>query len=93
MSPEATSRDVYEDPEAFRNNSIACLRAKAQEHQARLISNNFRMEAQEHQARLLTNNLRAEAQEHHARLLSSNLLLQVSWYSSLSDQVNSMVKL
>ncbi|GAB0098968.1 visual system homeobox 2 [Sergentomyia squamirostris] len=26
------------DPEAFRNNSIACLRAKAQEHQARLLN-------------------------------------------------------
>ncbi|XP_026479724.1 visual system homeobox 2-like [Ctenocephalides felis] len=26
-----------DDPEAFRNNSIACLRAKAQEHQARLL--------------------------------------------------------
>ncbi|XP_047997677.1 visual system homeobox 2-like isoform X2 [Leguminivora glycinivorella] len=37
-SPEGTS---YEDPEAFRNNSIACLRAKAQEHQARILSNNI----------------------------------------------------
>lgn len=26
-----------EDPEAFRNNSIACLRAKAQEHSAKLL--------------------------------------------------------
>ncbi|CAG9583459.1 unnamed protein product [Danaus chrysippus] len=32
---------LYDDPEAFRNNSIACLRAKAQEHQARLLSNNL----------------------------------------------------
>ncbi|XP_026332486.1 visual system homeobox 2-like [Hyposmocoma kahamanoa] len=31
----------YDDPEAFRNNSIACLRAKAQEHQARLLNNNL----------------------------------------------------
>ncbi|XP_013194369.2 visual system homeobox 2 [Amyelois transitella] len=38
-SPE--TREMYEDPEAFRNNSIACLRAKAQEHQARLLSNNL----------------------------------------------------
>ncbi|CAH2230221.1 jg7927 [Pararge aegeria aegeria] len=38
-SPEG--REMYEDPEAFRNNSIACLRAKAQEHQARLLSNNL----------------------------------------------------
>ncbi|XP_053608182.1 visual system homeobox 2-like isoform X2 [Plodia interpunctella] len=38
-SPEP--REMYEDPEAFRNNSIACLRAKAQEHQARLLSNNL----------------------------------------------------
>ncbi|XP_052742047.1 visual system homeobox 2-like isoform X2 [Bicyclus anynana] len=34
-------REMYDDPEAFRNNSIACLRAKAQEHQARLLSNNL----------------------------------------------------
>ncbi|CAH2041226.1 unnamed protein product, partial [Iphiclides podalirius] len=39
-SPEP-GRELYEDPEAFRNNSIACLRAKAQEHQARLLSNNL----------------------------------------------------
>lgn len=38
-SPEG--REMYEDHEAFRNNSIACLRAKAQEHQARLLSNNL----------------------------------------------------
>ncbi|CAG4992594.1 unnamed protein product [Colias eurytheme] len=38
-SPEP--REMYDDPEAFRNNSIACLRAKAQEHQARLLSNNL----------------------------------------------------
>ncbi|XP_073946476.1 uncharacterized protein isoform X2 [Choristoneura fumiferana] len=37
-SPEPAN---YEDPEAFRNNSIACLRAKAQEHQARILSNNI----------------------------------------------------
>ncbi|XP_041981473.1 visual system homeobox 2-like [Aricia agestis] len=35
------SPDHYDDPEALRNNSIACLRAKAQEHQARLLSNNL----------------------------------------------------
>ncbi|XP_045536888.1 visual system homeobox 2 isoform X1 [Papilio machaon] len=39
-SPEP-GREPYEDHEAFRNNSIACLRAKAQEHQARLLSNNL----------------------------------------------------
>lgn len=32
-------QQIYpEDPEAFRNNSIACLRAKAQEHNAKLLS-------------------------------------------------------
>ncbi|KAM3959695.1 visual system homeobox 2 [Aphomia sociella] len=39
-SPEP-GREMYDDPEAFRNNSIACLRAKAQEHQARILSNNL----------------------------------------------------
>lgn len=38
-SPEAGP--AYEDAEAFRNNSIACLRAKAQEHQARLLNHNL----------------------------------------------------
>ncbi|CAH0400285.1 unnamed protein product [Chilo suppressalis] len=37
-SPEG-AREMYDDPEAFRNNSIACLRAKAQEHQRLLTSN------------------------------------------------------
>ncbi|XP_044749950.1 visual system homeobox 2-like isoform X2 [Coccinella septempunctata] len=32
-----------EDPEAFRNNSIACLRAKAQEHSAKLLNHNLLM--------------------------------------------------
>lgn len=32
-----------EDPEAFRNNSIACLRAKAQEHSAKLLNHNIMM--------------------------------------------------
>ncbi|KAH9644737.1 hypothetical protein HF086_003842 [Spodoptera exigua] len=39
-SPEA-GREMYEDAEAFRNNSIACLRAKAQEHQARILNHNM----------------------------------------------------
>ncbi|XP_037818725.1 uncharacterized protein LOC119608393 isoform X2 [Lucilia sericata] len=29
---------LVQDPDTFRNNSIACLRAKAQEHQARLLN-------------------------------------------------------
>ncbi|CAG9101283.1 unnamed protein product [Plutella xylostella] len=39
--PRSPDPEPYEDPEAFRNNSIACLRAKAQEHQARLLSSNL----------------------------------------------------
>lgn len=31
------SQPYPDDPEAFRNNSIACLRAKAQEHSAKLM--------------------------------------------------------
>lgn len=38
---DAAREPGFGDPEAFRNNSIACLRAKAQEHQARLLSNNL----------------------------------------------------
>jgi homeobox protein 2 len=33
-----SERVLPTDPEEFRNNSIACLRAKAQEHQAKLLS-------------------------------------------------------
>ncbi|KAG7301933.1 hypothetical protein JYU34_013352 [Plutella xylostella] len=39
--PRSPEPEPYDDPEAFRNNSIACLRAKAQEHQARLLSSNL----------------------------------------------------
>lgn len=41
-SPPAQSlpqNNYPEDPEVFRNNSIACLRAKAQEHSAKLLNN------------------------------------------------------
>lgn len=34
-----------EDPEAFRNNSIACLRAKAQEHSAKLLNHNLMIQS------------------------------------------------
>ncbi|XP_054086967.1 diencephalon/mesencephalon homeobox protein 1-A [Zeugodacus cucurbitae] len=38
-SSAATAYTTHEyDPDTFRNNSIACLRAKAQEHQARLLN-------------------------------------------------------
>ncbi|RZB39901.1 visual system homeobox 2, partial [Asbolus verrucosus] len=40
-----TTQPPYpEDPEAFRNNSIACLRAKAQEHSAKLLNHNLMMQ-------------------------------------------------
>ncbi|KAG5891634.1 hypothetical protein JTB14_001804 [Gonioctena quinquepunctata] len=39
------SQQAYpEDPEAFRNNSIACLRAKAQEHSAKLLNHNLMLQ-------------------------------------------------
>ncbi|KAL3265945.1 hypothetical protein HHI36_010133 [Cryptolaemus montrouzieri] len=40
---EQQSGGFTEDPEAFRNNSIACLRAKAQEHSAKLLNHNLLM--------------------------------------------------
>nr|XP_023017692.1 visual system homeobox 2-like [Leptinotarsa decemlineata] len=41
-SGSAAAQQTYpEDPEAFRNNSIACLRAKAQEHSAKLLNHNL----------------------------------------------------
>ncbi|KAJ8984568.1 hypothetical protein NQ317_006030 [Molorchus minor] len=40
--PPLNNQQPYqEDPEAFRNNSIACLRAKAQEHSAKLLNHNL----------------------------------------------------
>ncbi|KAL1489907.1 hypothetical protein ABEB36_013833 [Hypothenemus hampei] len=39
--PPSQSTGYPEDPEVFRNNSIACLRAKAQEHSAKLLSHNL----------------------------------------------------
>ncbi|CAG9864760.1 unnamed protein product [Phyllotreta striolata] len=35
-----------DDPEAFRNNSIACLRAKAQAHSAKIMNHNLMMQLQ-----------------------------------------------
>lgn len=35
-----------DEAEAFRNNSIACLRAKAQQHRAELLTHNLMMHAQ-----------------------------------------------
>lgn len=35
--PQHSQPYPADDPEAFRNNSIACLRAKAQEHSAKLM--------------------------------------------------------
>ncbi|XP_045488317.1 visual system homeobox 2-like isoform X2 [Pieris rapae] len=56
-------RDVYEDPEAFRNNSIACLRAKAQEHHARLLSSNLLLQLYERRDCPQVRGLRASAEE------------------------------
>lgn len=39
--PQPVPSSYPEDPEVFRNNSIACLRAKAQEHSAKLMNHNL----------------------------------------------------
>ncbi|CAH0560022.1 unnamed protein product [Brassicogethes aeneus] len=49
-----------EDPEAFRNNSIACLRAKAQEHSAKLLNHNLMLHV-----RPMTQNCDANANNLH----------------------------
>lgn len=57
-----------EDPEAFRNNSIACLRAKAQEHSAKLLNHNLMLHA-----RPLPQNCDANANNlHHPEVVSSD---------------------
>ncbi|XP_054729388.1 homeobox protein 5 [Anastrepha obliqua] len=63
VGPYAT---LEHDPDTFRNNSIACLRAKAQEHQARLLNSGlflqvrsfagFQAAASNNAATLRTNN-------------------------------------
>ncbi|KAB0799088.1 hypothetical protein PPYR_06968 [Photinus pyralis] len=48
-NPVSSDKDSHhnqtfpEDPEVFRNNSIACLRAKAQEHSAKIMNNHGAM--------------------------------------------------
>lgn len=42
--PPAPNSHYQDDPEAFRNNSIACLRAKAQEHQAKLLNHGLMLQ-------------------------------------------------
>ncbi|XP_048526280.1 visual system homeobox 2 isoform X2 [Dendroctonus ponderosae] len=39
--PQPVPNPYPDDPEVFRNNSIACLRAKAQEHSAKLMNHNL----------------------------------------------------
>lgn len=41
ITPMNGQQTYPEDPEAFRNNSIACLRAKAQEHSAKILNHNL----------------------------------------------------
>ncbi|XP_015834596.1 visual system homeobox 2 isoform X5 [Tribolium castaneum] len=52
-----------DDPEAFRNNSIACLRAKAQEHSAKLLNHNLMMQVRSSDAN--ANNL------HHQEVVNA----------------------
>ncbi|XP_063911310.1 visual system homeobox 2-like [Zophobas morio] len=52
-----------EDPEAFRNNSIACLRAKAQEHSAKMLNHNIMMQVRSSDAN--ANNL------HHQEVVNA----------------------
>lgn len=42
-TPESSTTH-YDDPEVFRNNSIACLRAKAQEHSAKLLNHGLMLQ-------------------------------------------------
>lgn len=48
-NPTSTEKDTHhsqsypDDPEVFRNNSIACLRAKAQEHSAKIMNSHGAM--------------------------------------------------
>lgn len=64
-----------EDPEAFRNNSIACLRAKAQEHSAKLLNHGLML-----QVRSLTSMAHAQPAPcdanannlHHGELVNSD---------------------
>ncbi|XP_068907406.1 visual system homeobox 2-like [Tenebrio molitor] len=59
-----TTQPPYpEDPEAFRNNSIACLRAKAQEHSAKLLNHNLMMQVRSSDAN--ANNL------HHQEVVNT----------------------
>ncbi|XP_065158649.1 visual system homeobox 2-like isoform X2 [Atheta coriaria] len=43
QQPQPPAAPYVDDPEAFRNNSIACLRAKAQEHSAKLLSHHHHL--------------------------------------------------
>lgn len=61
--PPTTQPPYPEDPEAFRNNSIACLRAKAQEHSAKLLNHNLMMQVRSSDAN--ANNL------HHQEVVNA----------------------
>lgn len=78
-----------DDPEAFRNNSIACLRAKAQEHNAKLLNHGLML-----QVRSLANMTHAHAQPpncdanannlnlHHPDIVSSDTSSSMFWHQA-----------
>ncbi|XP_075157568.1 uncharacterized protein LOC142230828 [Haematobia irritans] len=88
----AAAGDIYgtnlmQDPDTFRNNSIACLRAKAQEHQARLLNSGIFL-----QVRSFADLQQRQQQQQHLQQLQqgkttlSNSLKNCDIKTSTNDQ-------
>ncbi|XP_036346054.1 homeobox protein 5-like [Rhagoletis pomonella] len=71
VGPYAT---LEHDPDTFRNNSIACLRAKAQEHQARLLNSGLFLQVRSFAGFQASNNVAAAAASVAASNRSNNML-------------------
>lgn len=83
-SPHHAQSSYSEDPEAFRNNSIACLRAKAQEHSAKLLNHGLMLQVRSNvppqSCDANANNL------HHQEVVSSDNSSSVFWQTSAADK-------
>ncbi|XP_020715725.1 pituitary homeobox homolog Ptx1 [Ceratitis capitata] len=67
----ASYSTLEHDPDTFRNNSIACLRAKAQEHQARLLNSGLFLQVRSF-AGFSTNNCNAGSSNRSGNFVNSN---------------------
>ncbi|XP_065365613.1 G-box-binding factor [Calliphora vicina] len=79
VAAHTSAGDLYgsglvQDPDTFRNNSIACLRAKAQEHQARLLNSGLFLQVRSFADLQQRHQQQQQQQQHHLNKMNNNNL-------------------